>query len=298
MDSLESLDFSSFIIFFDDPWSLLVSFCQLFKLPLVVHCCDVICEWPLTNLCLVRQAEPPEEGGPVQLRAEGSQVQPEQEHQRAVHPVRQRQHPRHQPQVCGYIDNISWYFDNIYKYWISFISTGCGPGDPRWRRVWRRWAARTRATRWRVRQVLTRLVRFWTLLCRGHAGGEESDDHHWREHVRVHLLLQLFLIIILLHHLLLLHLRVIRRVQGEHQHRMKNATWYACYAMSLFFMWNLFQSSRLNIKFIIIIWRRPITRQRPYFEFLDLGKGTKIFVPFLCIWRCFSICYYKLPISE
>ena len=27
--------------------SLLVSFCQLFKLPLVVHCCNVICEWPL-----------------------------------------------------------------------------------------------------------------------------------------------------------------------------------------------------------------------------------------------------------
>ena len=47
MDSLESLDFSSFIIFSDDPWSLLVSFCQLFKLPLVVQCCDVICEWPL-----------------------------------------------------------------------------------------------------------------------------------------------------------------------------------------------------------------------------------------------------------
>ena len=47
MDSLESLDFSSFIIFPDDPWSLLVSFCQLFKLPLVVQCCNVICEWPL-----------------------------------------------------------------------------------------------------------------------------------------------------------------------------------------------------------------------------------------------------------
>ena len=50
MDSLESLDFSSFIIFSDDsddPWSLLVSFRQLFKLPLVVQCCDVICEWPL-----------------------------------------------------------------------------------------------------------------------------------------------------------------------------------------------------------------------------------------------------------
>ena len=31
----------------DDPWSLLVSFRQLFKLPLlVVQCCDVICEWP------------------------------------------------------------------------------------------------------------------------------------------------------------------------------------------------------------------------------------------------------------
>ena len=47
MDSLKSLDFSSFIIFPDDPWSLLVSFCQLFKLPLVVQCCNVICEWPL-----------------------------------------------------------------------------------------------------------------------------------------------------------------------------------------------------------------------------------------------------------
>ena len=47
MDSLKSLDFSSFIIFSDDPWSLLVSFCQLFKLPLVVQCCNVICEWPL-----------------------------------------------------------------------------------------------------------------------------------------------------------------------------------------------------------------------------------------------------------
>ena len=48
MDSLESLDFSSFIIFSDDPWSLLVSFRQLFRLPLVVQCCNVICEWPLT----------------------------------------------------------------------------------------------------------------------------------------------------------------------------------------------------------------------------------------------------------
>ena len=47
MDSLKLLDFSSFIIFSDDPWSLFVSFCQLFKLPLVVKCCDVICEWPL-----------------------------------------------------------------------------------------------------------------------------------------------------------------------------------------------------------------------------------------------------------
>ena len=30
-------------------WPLipLVSFCQLFKLPLVVQCCNVICEWPL-----------------------------------------------------------------------------------------------------------------------------------------------------------------------------------------------------------------------------------------------------------
>ena len=49
MDSLESLDFSSFIIFPDDPWSLLVSFRQLFKLPLVVQCCNVICEWPLSR---------------------------------------------------------------------------------------------------------------------------------------------------------------------------------------------------------------------------------------------------------
>ena len=47
MDSLEFLDFSSFVIFSDDPWSLLVSFRQLFKLPLVVQCCNVICEWPL-----------------------------------------------------------------------------------------------------------------------------------------------------------------------------------------------------------------------------------------------------------
>ena len=50
MDSLESLDFSTFIIFSDDPWSLLVSFRQLFKLPLVVQCCDVICEWPLSGM--------------------------------------------------------------------------------------------------------------------------------------------------------------------------------------------------------------------------------------------------------
>ena len=48
MNSLEHLDFSSFIIFPDDPWSLLVSFRQLFKLLLVVQCCNVICEWPLT----------------------------------------------------------------------------------------------------------------------------------------------------------------------------------------------------------------------------------------------------------
>ena len=59
MDSLELLDFSSFIIFSGDPWSLLVSFCQLFKLPLVVQCCDVICEWPLSlsptnpKICIV-----------------------------------------------------------------------------------------------------------------------------------------------------------------------------------------------------------------------------------------------------
>ena len=51
MDSLKLLDFSSFIIFSDDPWSLLVSFCQLFKLPLVVQCCNIICEWPL--ICLL-----------------------------------------------------------------------------------------------------------------------------------------------------------------------------------------------------------------------------------------------------
>ena len=50
MDSLELLDFSSFIIFSDDPWSLLVSFCQLFKLSLVVQCCNVICEWPLCDV--------------------------------------------------------------------------------------------------------------------------------------------------------------------------------------------------------------------------------------------------------
>ena len=47
MDSLKSLHFSLFIIFSDDPWSLLVSFRQLFTLPLVVQCCDVIYEWPL-----------------------------------------------------------------------------------------------------------------------------------------------------------------------------------------------------------------------------------------------------------
>ena len=50
MDFLEFLDFSSFIIFSHDPWSLLVSFRQLFKLPLVVQCCDVICEWPLIEI--------------------------------------------------------------------------------------------------------------------------------------------------------------------------------------------------------------------------------------------------------
>ena len=53
MDSLEFWDFSSFIIFSDDPWSLLVSFCQLFKLPLVVQCCNVICEWPLRKKSIV-----------------------------------------------------------------------------------------------------------------------------------------------------------------------------------------------------------------------------------------------------
>ena len=50
MDFIELLYFSSFIIFSDDPQSLLVSFCQLFKLPLVVQCCNVICEWPLEGL--------------------------------------------------------------------------------------------------------------------------------------------------------------------------------------------------------------------------------------------------------
>ena len=56
MGSLESVDFSSFIIFSDDPWSLLVSFCQLFKLPLVVQCCNVICEWPL----IINQSSEPD----------------------------------------------------------------------------------------------------------------------------------------------------------------------------------------------------------------------------------------------
>ena len=54
MDS-ESLDFSSFIFFSDDPWSLLVSFRWLFKLPLVVQCCDVICEWPLSSVLIVKE---------------------------------------------------------------------------------------------------------------------------------------------------------------------------------------------------------------------------------------------------
>ena len=54
MDFLKLLDFSSFIIFSDDPWSLLVSFRQLFKLPLVVQCCDLICEWPLIFMSLRR----------------------------------------------------------------------------------------------------------------------------------------------------------------------------------------------------------------------------------------------------
>ena len=49
MDSLKLLDFSSFIIFSDDHWSLYISFRQLFKLPLVVQCCDIICEWPLNH---------------------------------------------------------------------------------------------------------------------------------------------------------------------------------------------------------------------------------------------------------
>ena len=47
MDSLKLLDISSFIIFSNYPWSLLVSFGQLFKLPLVDQCCYVICESPL-----------------------------------------------------------------------------------------------------------------------------------------------------------------------------------------------------------------------------------------------------------
>ena len=48
MDSLESLDFSSFVIFYDGPSSFIVIFCHLFELPLVVQYCDVICERPLT----------------------------------------------------------------------------------------------------------------------------------------------------------------------------------------------------------------------------------------------------------
>ena len=56
MDSLKSLNFSSFIIFSDYPWSLLVSFGQLFKLPLVVQCCNVICEWPLTAVLSANRA--------------------------------------------------------------------------------------------------------------------------------------------------------------------------------------------------------------------------------------------------
>ena len=57
MDSLELLDFSSFIIFSDDPWSLLISFRQLFKLPLVVQCCDVICEWPLKTPVILHDCD-------------------------------------------------------------------------------------------------------------------------------------------------------------------------------------------------------------------------------------------------
>ena len=53
MDSLESFDFSLFIIFSDDPKSLLVIFHHLFELPLVVQCCDVICERRLMyDVCL------------------------------------------------------------------------------------------------------------------------------------------------------------------------------------------------------------------------------------------------------
>ena len=57
IDSLKLLDFSSFIIFSDDPWSLLVSFSQLFKLPLVVQFCDIICEWPLKETAILAAFE-------------------------------------------------------------------------------------------------------------------------------------------------------------------------------------------------------------------------------------------------
>ena len=65
MDSLELLEFSSFIIFSDDPWSLLVSFRQLFKLPLVVQGCNVICEWPLTIYTIYIQVN---ESDAIQLK--------------------------------------------------------------------------------------------------------------------------------------------------------------------------------------------------------------------------------------
>ena len=82
MDPLKSLDFSSFIIFFDDPWSLLVSFCQLFKLPLVVQCCNVICEWPLSVLnvkVIVRHFQPGEGAFPMIVKSSGNLREPSYE---------------------------------------------------------------------------------------------------------------------------------------------------------------------------------------------------------------------------
>ena len=46
MDSLEFGDFSSFISFLMTLGPSSSAFCQLFKLLLVVQCCNVICEWP------------------------------------------------------------------------------------------------------------------------------------------------------------------------------------------------------------------------------------------------------------